>query len=80
MSARIYALQVAAAVVLTVACLWATTQWAAAMPGYQPALGTPWIDLLGLKIYAPWKLFPWWIAFDDQALGVFVSPITLLER
>jgi type IV secretory pathway TraG/TraD family ATPase VirD4 len=71
MSARIYALQIASAVVLTVACLWAATQWAAAMLGYQPALGTPWLDLLGLEVYAPWKLFPWWIAFDDQAPGVF---------
>jgi type IV secretion system protein VirD4 len=71
MSARIHALQMASAVVLTVACLWVATQCAAAMLGYQPALGTPWIDLLGLKVYAPWKLFPWWLAFDDQAPGVF---------
>ncbi len=62
---------------LTVICLWAATQWAAAMLGYQPALGTPWIDLLGVKVYAPWKLFPWWIAFDDQAPGVFDAPVPL---
>ncbi|MGE0854096.1 MAG: IncP-type conjugal transfer protein TraG [Hyphomicrobiaceae bacterium] len=71
MSARIYALQIASALVLTVACLWAATQWAAAMLGYQPALGTPWLDLLVIKVYAPWKLFPWWLAFDDQAPSVF---------
>ena len=41
------------------------------MLGYQPALGAPWIDLLGLKIYAPWKLFVWWLAFDAQAPDVF---------
>ena len=66
-----YALQIASALVLTVICLWAATQWAAAMLGYQPALGTPWIDLLGLKVYAPWKLFVWWLAFDAQAPDVF---------
>jgi type IV secretion system protein VirD4 len=71
MSARIYALQIASALVLTIACLWAATQWAAAMLGYQPALGTPWIDLFGIKVYAPWKLFPWWLAFDAQAPDVF---------
>jgi type IV secretion system protein VirD4 len=71
MSVRIYALQIASALVLTVACLWAATQWSAALLGYQPALGTPWIDLLGIKVYAPWKLFAWWIAFDAQAPGVF---------
>src|SRR5512145_2400525 len=44
---------------------------AAAILGYQPALGTPLIDLLGLKLYAPWKLFTWWLAFDSQAPHVF---------
>src|SRR5512145_263091 len=44
---------------------------AAAILGYQPALGTPLIDLLGLKLYAPWKLFTWWLAFDAQAPHVF---------
>src|SRR4029079_12129373 len=52
-------------------CLAAATQWAAAMLGYQPALGGPLIDLLGLKLYAPWKLFTWWLAFDAQAPHVF---------
>jgi type IV secretion system protein VirD4 len=59
------------AVTVTLACLIAATQWAAAMLGYQAALGAPWIDLLGFKFYAPWKLFAWWLAFDGQAPGVF---------
>jgi type IV secretion system protein VirD4 len=41
------------------------------MLGYQPALGAPLVDLLGLKLYAPWKLFAWWLAFDGQAPHVF---------
>ena len=72
MSARIYALQISSALVLTIAALWAGTQWAAAMLGYQAALGAPWVDLLGVKLYAPWKLFVWWLAFDAQAPDVFV--------
>ena len=70
-SARIIGLQVGTALLLVVICVWAATQWAAAMLGHQPALGPPWIDLLGLKIYAPWKLFVWWLAFDAQAPDVF---------
>ena len=59
MSARIYALQIASALVLTIAALWAGTQWAADLLEYQAALGAPWLDLLGVKVYAPWKLFVW---------------------
>ena len=59
------------AVALVTACLIGATQWAAAMLAYQPALGSPWIDLLGLKLYAPWNVFIWWLAFDAQAPEVF---------
>jgi type IV secretion system protein VirD4 len=72
MSARIYALQIASALVLTITALWAGTQWAAAMLGYQAPLGAPWLELLDVKVYAPWKLFVWWLAFDAQAPDVFV--------
>jgi type IV secretion system protein VirD4 len=41
------------------------------MLGHQPALGAPWISLGGVAIYAPWRLFAWWIAFDAQAPDVF---------
>jgi type IV secretion system protein VirD4 len=70
-SSRSLILQAAAAVVLTLGLIWAATQWAAAMLGHQPALGAPWISLAGVTIYAPWKLFAWWIAFDTQAPEVF---------
>src|SRR5262245_32787616 len=71
-SARIVAYQVGTATLLLVTiCVWIATQWAAAMLGYQPALGAPMVDFLGLKIYAPWKLFVWWLAFDAQAPDVF---------
>ena len=65
----------AAAVVL--ASLVAATQWTAALLAYHPALGAPWLDLLGLKLYAPWKVFSWWLAFGAQAPGVFARTGTL---
>ena len=40
--------------------LWAATQWAAAMLGYQPQLGAPWFFLGELPLYRPWALFGWW--------------------
>jgi type IV secretion system protein VirD4 len=52
-------------------CLVAATQWAAMLLGHQPPLGSPVVELAGLKLYAPWKLFVWWLAFDAQAPGVF---------
>ncbi len=59
------------ALALVTASLIVATQWTAAMLGYHPALGTAWCDLFGLKLYAPWKLFVWWLAYDNQAPDVF---------
>src|SRR5512145_1876117 len=65
----------AAAVVL--ASLVAATQWTAALLAYHPALGAPWLDLLGLKLYAPGQVFSWWLAHGAQAPGVFARTGTL---
>jgi type IV secretion system protein VirD4 len=70
-SSRSLVLQAVTAVFLTIGLVWAATQWAAAMLGHQPALGAPWISLAGVAVYAPWRLFVWWIAFDAQAPDVF---------
>src|SRR5690348_8707697 len=70
-SVRFSILQAGLALLVVATSLVIATQWAAAMLGHQPALGTPWIHLLGLRIYAPWKLFVWWLAFDAQAPDVF---------
>ncbi len=72
MSDRTFAIQVISAAVLTLISLWAATQWVAAMLGYQAALGASWTELAGIKIYAPWQLFSWWLAFDHEAPDVFV--------
>ncbi len=68
---RTYAAQITSAFLLTILCLWIATQWAAAMLGYQAALGGSWMELAGIKVYAPWQLFPWWLAFDHEAPDVF---------
>jgi len=51
--------------------VWAATQWAAAMLVYQPELGRPWHELLGLPVYRPWALFGWWYHYDAYARTVF---------
>jgi type IV secretion system protein VirD4 len=68
---RTSAVHIGIALLAGIGCLWAATQWAAAMLGYQPALGVSWLDVFGVKVYAPWKLFGWWLAFDAQAPDVF---------
>ncbi|MFC0104441.1 conjugal transfer protein TraG [Sphingopyxis terrae] len=56
---------------IMIAGLWAATQWAAAMLGHQPQLGAPWFEFLGVPIYYPWKLFPWWYHYEAYAPAVF---------
>jgi type IV secretion system protein VirD4 len=51
--------------------VWAATQWAASMLGYQPELGRAWFELRGLPLYRPWALFPWWFHFEAYAPAVF---------
>ena len=47
------------------------------MLSFQPGLGPAWIEPLGMKIYAPWQLFFWWVAFEAAAPQVFVRAGTL---
>lgn len=49
----------------------AATQWAAAMLGYQTALGSPWVVAGGLPLYRPWALFGWWYFYGAYAPRVF---------
>ena len=70
-TARFVVLQATGSIVFAIMALWAATQWAAAMLGYQTALGAPVVSLAGVAVYAPWKLFPWWFAFGADAPGTF---------
>lgn len=51
--------------------VWAATQWAAAMLGYQAALGAPWFVFWGVPVYRPWALFAWWYHYEAYAPQVF---------
>ena len=51
--------------------LWAATQWAASMLGYQAQLGAPWATPFGVPVYRPWQLFGWWYHYDAYAPQVF---------
>jgi type IV secretion system protein VirD4 len=70
-SARFVLVQAVASIVIAFVALWVATQWAAAMLGYQAALGAPLASLAGASFYAPWQLFPWWLAFGAEAPGIF---------
>jgi len=51
--------------------VWAATQWAASMLGYQAQLGEPWALLFGVPVYRPWQIFPWWYHYEAYAPQVF---------
>ncbi|OYX10413.1 MAG: conjugal transfer protein TraG [Sphingomonadales bacterium 32-68-7] len=57
--------------------VWAGTQWAAAMLGYQPRLGLAWFEIAGVPIYRPWALFAWWYHYEAYAPEVFDKAGTL---
>ena len=51
--------------------MWCATQWAAARLGFQPRLGKPWLSVHGWPVYAPWRLFQWWYAYEAYAPRIF---------
>ena len=57
--------------------LWAATQWAASMLGYQAQLGAPWTVAFDTPIYRPWQLFRWWYHYEAYAPEVFDKAGTL---
>jgi type IV secretion system protein VirD4 len=57
--------------------VWASTQWCAAMLGYQPQLGTAWFLLFETNIYKPWAIFGWWYSYEAYAPEIFDKAGTL---
>ena len=51
--------------------VWASTQWAAAMLGYQAQLGVAWFRFADFPIYRPWQIFIWWYEYDAYAPHIF---------
>jgi type IV secretion system protein VirD4 len=75
--------QILIVVAIMVLGVWAATQWAAAMLGYQPRLGAPWFLIGELPIYRPWALFAWWFHFmrsgDIEFAKVGASTLIIVE-
>jgi len=63
--------QVFAVVGLSLAGIWAATQWTAQALAYQPELGEPWFWLGPWPVYPPLAFFWWWFAYDAYAPKVF---------
>ena len=68
---RIYWGQIVCVLGAFVASMAVTTQWTADALGHQPQLGGPDAILSGHQLYAPWKFFLWWYAFDAYAREIF---------
>ena len=56
---------------IVIAGVWAATQWAAAMLGYQPQLGPAWFIAFDTPIYRPHAIFAWWYHYEAYAPEVF---------
>ncbi|TWT20409.1 conjugal transfer protein TraG [Luteimonas marina] len=57
---------------VAVAGMWTATQWTAAQLGYQARLGEPWFEVSSYPVYAPWRLFSWWLDYEAYAPQVFL--------
>jgi len=63
--------QIAIVFAILILGVWASTQWAASMLGYQARLGAPWFVIGRWPFYRPWLLFGWWFSYEAYAPGVF---------
>ena len=65
--------QISVVFTIVLVMTWAATQWVAFRLGFQPQLGNPWFELLGLPVYYPPAFFWWWFSFDAYAPTIFVE-------
>ena len=56
---------------LTLAGVWAGTQWTAHALGYQAQLGAPWFSVFGAPVYPPYAIFWWWFSYEAYAPRIF---------
>ncbi len=56
---------------LTLAGVWAGTQWTAHALGYQAQLGAPWFSFSGAPVYPPYAIFWWWFSYEAYAPRIF---------
>ncbi|OIQ93487.1 conjugal transfer protein TraG [mine drainage metagenome] len=65
--------QVLIVFLIMLAATWGATQWTAWRLGYQPELGQPWFELIGVPVYWPPVFYWWWYAYDAYAPTIFVE-------
>ena len=63
--------QILAVFILTLAGIWAGTQWTAAALGFQPQLGAAWFPAFGTPVYPPYAIFWWWFSYEAYAPRIF---------
>ncbi|MGB3469293.1 MAG: conjugal transfer protein TraG [Erythrobacter sp.] len=63
--------QIIVVLTLTLAGVWAATQWVAHALGYQPGLGDTWFTLSGMPVYPPYAIFWWWFSYEAYAPRIF---------
>lgn len=56
---------------LTLAGVWAGTQWTAHALGYQAQLGGSWFSVSGAPVYPPYAIFWWWFSYEAYAPRIF---------
>ncbi|EXL02480.1 conjugal transfer protein TraG [Brucella anthropi] len=65
--------QITLVLLIVFIAVWSATQWTAWRLGFQPQLGSPWLELAGQPIYPPPALFWWWYFYDAYAPTVFLE-------
>ncbi len=63
--------QIVVVLTLTLAGVWAATQWVAQALGYQAGLGASLFTLAETPIYPPYALFWWWFSYEAYAPQIF---------
>jgi len=63
--------QIIAILGLTLAGVWAGTQWIAAALAHQPELGQPMFLAGGTPVYPPYAIFWWWFSYEAYAPRIF---------
>ena len=63
--------QIIAVFALTLAGVWAATQWTAAALAFQRELGQAWFILADHPVYPPYAIFWWWFSYEAYAPHIF---------
>jgi type IV secretion system protein VirD4 len=58
---------------IVLATMWVATQWTAWRLGFQPQLGPPWFQVVGMPVYLPPAFFGWWYHYDAYAPTIFLE-------